>query len=143
MPDQDLTDFNNPDNLTGGAVGGVATLTIFGGDVIASQTNLVTAAVKAPFDLIPLSLEICNRARDAGTPSAGLYNSTDTADIFANATLGATGVPVHNSTVAGTAPAVVNKGDVMQLRATTAAGVTITGLQAVLTYLSTGDPSNR
>jgi len=142
MPPQDLTDANSPDNLSGGLVGAVATLTLFGGDVIAAQTNLVVASVLAPFDLIPLSLEVCQRAIAGGTPTVGLFNSTDSTNIFANVNTGATGVPVRTSTQVST-NLVVQQNDVMQLRVTTGAGVTMTGVQVVLTYLSTGDPANR
>ena len=93
--------------------------------------------------LIPLSIEICQRAIAGGTPTVGLYNSTDTADIFANANTGASGVPVRNSTRAGTAPYVVNQDDIVQVRVTTGGGVTATGVMVILTYLSTGDPANR
>jgi hypothetical protein len=41
------------------------------------------------------------------------------------------------------ANALVQKGDIMQFRCTTGGGVTITGAQAVLTYLSAGAPFNR
>jgi hypothetical protein len=137
-----LTNFNMPGSADGGAVGAVATLTIPCGDVIASQTNLVIGSVQAPFDLVPLSIEICQRAIAGGTPTVGLYNSTDSTDIFANANTGATGVSVRNSTqVAG--EKVVQKDDIMQVRATTAVGVTATGVYVVLTYESAGAPSNR
>lgn len=137
-----LTNYNTPDSSDGGVIGAVASMSIYGGDVIASQTNLVIMAVKAPFDLVPLSLEICNRAIGGGTPTVGLFNSTDSIDIFANANTGASGVPVSVSTQV-TGEKIVNKGDIMQLRVTTAGGVTATGVMVVLTYESAGAPSNR
>jgi hypothetical protein len=137
-----LTNFNNPDNKDGGVIGAVQTLTLYGFDVIAGQTDLVIASYPAPADLIVHSIRLLNRALAGGVPTGGLYNSTAAANIVANGAFGATTVP-SAELVPATANVVVAKNAVMQFRVTTGGGVTITGAQIVITFQTTGAPTGR
>ncbi len=134
------TSFLTPDKSDGVVLGGVQTVTLFGGDVPISQTAQRRAGFKTPYEIVPLALDCDNLARVA-TAQVKLRNVTDTADVFANITVNSAGNTRTTTIVAG--QTTIQKGDILELQATTDGSGTITALQCYVTYLASGVPDNR
>jgi hypothetical protein len=134
------TSFLTPDKSDGVILGGVQTVTLFGRDVAINQTAQRRAGFKTPYEIVPLSFDCDDFARVA-TAQAKLRNVTDTADVFANITLVSAGNARSTTVVAG--QSTIQKGDILELQATTDGTGTITDLQCYFTYLASGVPDNR
>lgn len=134
-----VTSFGYPyDAVTGigkvseqGIVGSVVALPLLRGSasVAASQTNLVIGQVKLPFKAKPIAL-LTNNATITGTASVNLYNATDAASIAGALSL-STGATANQETFEA-AQSVLDKGDVVQLRVTTAGASGATELAGTL-----------
>lgn len=105
----------------------------------ASASAEVEASVPMPFKARFRSVSHGNKAT-TGTAQFDLYNSTSAALLTALTTIttGTTGT----ITTAGAATEILNKGDIIQLRATTAGSSSITNLIAWLNVTPIGEADN-
>lgn len=112
------------------SIGGVFSIPMtHDAQVAASQTNQVVFSFKAQSRYQIVGFSYWVRAV-AGTVSFNLYNLTDTAAITGSVTPSTTAA--DSNTFSSAAVQFVDNGDVVQLRATTAAASTIDGLVVVL-----------
>jgi hypothetical protein len=123
------------------AIGGLCTVFLGNAPSVAqSQTDLVKAEFKAPAKMRIKSITHGNEAI-TGTSSFNVYNVTDTAAILGAQTLtSAAEATVTSFSAAGRN--VIDKGDVIQIRCTTAAASTITSLNVWALVEFIGDPDN-
>lgn len=128
------------DGRSGQLAGGVV-VNLGIGSLGAGLTNEVQDQFKAPFKYRILSVQSSNKSV-TGTNTYDLYNSTDSVAVIAAQTL-ATGATGSVTAFSAAGRDVIDKGDILQLRATTQVTTgAVTNLSVFVVIAPLGDADN-